>query len=354
MYTAVTDSSIVIIIDGKAKTISRGSAVSAKLLKEISKPNPDENVVALLADMKEAFGVYTGRDMEIKADGTVWRNGVQLPDMLGEKVVACFREGVDYKSLLNFFDNLNANPSKRAVTELFKFLQHKGMPITPDGCFLAYKGVDHGFWSITAGDRKMVIKGKVNEGGHIFNGIGEEIEVVKNYVDDNPENHCSTGLHAGSESYATDFARGHVVLVKINPKDVISVPSDCGCQKLRTCRYVVVGEYTGRLNDGGVTDAFDAYGSASKVDDSFDYGKRYADDYDDDDDDVEDDDVEDDDDDVEDEDDEFGDPAGSSATSTPASIGVTIHVVDLANPKTAGEMRSRMVSALRSAFGAGL
>jgi hypothetical protein len=37
------------------------------------------------------------------------------------------------------------------------------------------------------------------------------------------------------------------MIVKINPKDVVSVPSDCNCEKLRTCRYEVVGEYQGEL-----------------------------------------------------------------------------------------------------------
>jgi hypothetical protein len=31
--------------------------------------------------------------------------------------------------------------------------------------------------------------------------------------------------------------------VEINPADVVSVPDDCSCQKLRACSYKVVGEY---------------------------------------------------------------------------------------------------------------
>jgi hypothetical protein len=33
-----------------------------------------------------------------------------------------------------------------------------------------------------------------------------------------------------------------VVKVKINPRDVVSVPRDCDFQKLRTCRYEVLAE----------------------------------------------------------------------------------------------------------------
>ena len=33
------------------------------------------------------------------------------------------------------------------------------------------------------------------------------------------------------------------MIVKINPADVVSVPKDCDCQKLRTSRYEVVKDF---------------------------------------------------------------------------------------------------------------
>jgi hypothetical protein len=33
------------------------------------------------------------------------------------------------------------------------------------------------------------------------------------------------------------------MVVEIDPRDVVSVPHDCECQKLRTSRYKVVGHY---------------------------------------------------------------------------------------------------------------
>ena len=33
----------------------------------------------------------------------------------------------------------------------------------------------------------------------------------------------------------------------MNPKDVVSVPLDCECQKVRTCAYEVVADYDGPL-----------------------------------------------------------------------------------------------------------
>jgi hypothetical protein len=73
----------------------------------------------------------------------------------------------------------------------------------------------------------------------------------RNKVDDNKENGCSYGFHAGSVDYAKNFMDrdGHLMLVEINPADVVSIPTDCQFQKLRTCKYKVVGEYEIDLND---------------------------------------------------------------------------------------------------------
>ena len=129
------------------------------------------------------------------------------------------------------------------------------MPITPDGNFLAYKGVQTDYYSFTSGSIN-VLSGKVDN-GKIYNGIGEYILVSRNQVCDDKEIGCSSGLHAGSVKYATEFgSRGKVVIVEINPCDVVSIPTDCNCEKLRTCAYKVVGEYDVPL-DNNYCDKYD-------------------------------------------------------------------------------------------------
>ena len=39
-----------------------------------------------------------------------------------------------------------------------------------------------------------------------------------------------------------------MVVVKVNPKDVVSVPDDCSCQKCRVASYTVVSEYTEEIS----------------------------------------------------------------------------------------------------------
>jgi len=75
--------------------------------------------------------------------------------------------------------------------------------------------------------------------------------MARNKVDDDKNIGCSYGFHAGTLEYATGFACSNdkLVLVEIDPADVVSIPTDCNFQKLRTCRYKVVAEYERPLEE---------------------------------------------------------------------------------------------------------
>jgi hypothetical protein len=180
------------------------------------------------------------------------------------------REGVSYIRIARYMSRKMANPSARAIGEMYNFLEHKGMPLTSRGTFIAYKGVDENFWSIFGNKNTVVLQGKVDANGKILNEIGATIEVLRSCVDDDFRKDCSFGLHAGSISYA----RGHgakTVLVEIDPADVVSVPEDCNCQKLRCCKYKVIGDCTGALPDASTTEFDDP--NDDDVDDSDEYPK---------------------------------------------------------------------------------
>jgi len=135
------------------------------------------------------------------------------------------------KPLLNFLSKVLENPSRRAVQELYKFLEHGQMPLTPAGNFLAYKSVRE--------DYKDWYSNK------FLNTIGSEHTMARNDVCDDPDLGCSYGFHVGTLGYATEFNRGanRLMIVEVDPSDVVSVPHDCQNQKLRTAKYKVVGEF---------------------------------------------------------------------------------------------------------------
>lgn len=237
-YT-LTNNSITVVLDNKVYTVSNGQAHWEPVLDAIR--NNDKAKLHTVLSVANTIVTFTEGNVTVKDNQVFYRN-VPLDNCVVEKVLEFSKNKLPLQPILRFINNLMKNPSRRAVQELYKFLEHKNMPITPDGNFLAYKGVQSDYYSKTAGSI-IVIKGKVQD-GKIYNGIGEEIEVERNGVCDDKNLGCSSGLHAGSVNYATDFGRGgRVVIVEINPADVVSVPDDCSCQKLRACRYKVVGEY---------------------------------------------------------------------------------------------------------------
>lgn len=243
-YT-LTNNSITVVLKNKVYTVNNGQPQWNQVLDAIR--NNDEKQLANVLSIASSIASFTEGNVTVKDNLVLYRDK-ELDNYVVEKVLEFARNKLPLQPILRFINNLMKNPSRRAVQELYKFLEHKNMPITPDGNFLAYKGVQADYYSKTAGSI-VVIKGKVQD-GKIYNGIGEEIEVERNSVCDDKMQGCSAGLHAGSVAYATDFGKGgRVVLVEINPADVVSVPEDCSCQKLRTCKYKVVGEYEVPLND---------------------------------------------------------------------------------------------------------
>jgi hypothetical protein len=143
-------------------------------------------------------------------------------------MIQMLQEGFPIEPMVHFMENLYQNPSKRAVTELYGFLEKGNLPITPDGHFLAYKKVRDDYTDVHS--------------GKFDNSVGQVVEMERHDVDDNKDNTCSTGLHFCSMSYLSCFGGERTVIVKINPADVVSIPSDYNDAKGRACRYEVIGE----------------------------------------------------------------------------------------------------------------
>lgn len=201
-------------------------------------------VTAAVAKMA-AFGVT------VEEDKVLW-NGKELNNALVARILEFQKTGLKFEPLVNFLANMLENPSNRAIEELYPFLENECLPITEDGHFLAYKTVQSDYFSKTSG-KLTLLQGKENDRGQIYNGVGEVIECPRNEVDDVAGRTCSNGLHAGALAYAGpggvfNSSGDKVVIVKINPKDAVSVPADHNAQKLRVCKYEVVQEYVGKLD----------------------------------------------------------------------------------------------------------
>ena len=159
--------------------------------------------------------VMAKHDVEIK-NGVVYYNGDPLHCTLTRRILDLHEEQVPVDSLMAFLCNLMENPSYNSRTQLYEYLERNHVPITEDGCFLSYKYVQSDFRSCHAN-----LDGSYND-----NTPGKTVDMDRALVDDNTNNGCSAGLHVGSFDYVNPDSQTTVV-VKINPRDVVSVPNDC-------------------------------------------------------------------------------------------------------------------------------
>ena len=241
MNYIINDKSIVIFHDNKPVKVEKTAPEYNRVTAAFELPESEqEDAIAEILNKK--LGQFEEQGFTINPD-TVTYEGERLPTALADKVRSIAREGLPVKLFVNFWKNLQANPSANSVRQRYDFLSYKELPITEDGCFLAYKGVNRDSWSCHGNLKTKVLQGEVDKQGRIKNEVGKTIEVLRRDVDDERSNHCSFGLHVGSLDYAESFANGRVLIVKVNPADVVSVPNDCSCQKCRVAKYEVLDSY---------------------------------------------------------------------------------------------------------------
>lgn len=180
-------------------------------------------------------------------------NGTRLPKVLVKKLETLVGEGVDLTPFTKFMERLSKNPSAASISELYDFLSYRDLPITSDGYFLAYKGVAADYWSLKGNKDTIVEEGEVNAGGKILNTVGSTIRVNRNQVDDDRTKGCSFGLHVGSLNYAKGYGK-IMVLVKVDPADAVSVPTDWSFQKLRVSSYTVLADFGQEVRTGSATE----------------------------------------------------------------------------------------------------
>lgn len=198
----------------------------------------------------------------------IFYHGETLPKSLATKVKSIIEDGLPIGHFEKFWEKLKENSSSSSVDELVDFLSYKELPITEDGFLVAYKGVRNDYYSSTGNTKTKVLQGKVNAAGQIFNGIGEVVEVLRRDVDDDRSNECSHGLHVGSLDYASRFAT-KMVLVKVDPADVVSVPKDYSFQKCRVSKYEVLSDFVAEIEDSVVSETGEQNVVSEEDDNSF-------------------------------------------------------------------------------------
>lgn len=182
-----------------------------------------------LMNISKAITKFTQGAISVR-DGELYYGEMRLRSSLVTRILDMMAQGDEgFKSLVNFLERLLKNPSKSSVEQLWGFISHLDVDIDADGYIIGWKKVrakkDGLFDSRT---------------GKVPNDIGNIVEMPRHMVDDNRDVTCSQGLHVGAWDYVTSFSGDTILKVKVDPADVVAVPTDYNDMKMRAAKYTVV------------------------------------------------------------------------------------------------------------------
>lgn len=230
----MTSDVITVFLSNKAMTIISEQENFEKVRKlllseDYSTPEEVTKYFVTREQLEEDAKKISSEEVKVEVTSTaVLVNGIEATGIIVNRILHLKKENKPFTSLVEFLKNVAKNPLESARRELFDFLYANDLPITQDGCFLAYKKVRKDYMDCHSGEYD--------------NHIGKTVVMPREKCDANRENTCSFGLHFASYDYMGSYTGERIVIVKINPQNVVAFPKDYGNQKGRCCEYAVIGE----------------------------------------------------------------------------------------------------------------
>lgn len=236
-YT-ITPGAITVVVGNRPKVVTRSAMNFVQLAEELRRSTHNVELIAELADISTFIARVTHGEVQIAEGAVRWR-GQSVKNVIAERLIDLLQAGHDTKPISNFLDRVMQNPddvkafdpTKTVQDELFLWLESGAQPITPSGMILAFKYVDSNY--------------KDQHTHTIDNSVGQQPTMARSQVDPDRNRTCSRGLHFCSYGYLPQYGNGsnyHIMIVEVDPADVVAVPSDFSNQKGRTWTYKVVGE----------------------------------------------------------------------------------------------------------------
>lgn len=228
----LTGDTAVVVKDGKTFTVARGAPNFALLKEAILAENP--NAIEDALSLGSALSTWSKGQFSLSGGKILYKNDA-IPSALSQRIMQAVSQGINPDSFLRFYERLAKNPSSRSERQLFSFLEHQGIPIQEDGTILAYKAVRKDY--------------KDHWTGTVDNRVGVVNEMPRNRISDDPNVACDFGFHVGALDYARSYHHGESIMVicRVDPADVVCIPYDSHQQKMRVCRYEVVGHHGTKL-----------------------------------------------------------------------------------------------------------
>jgi hypothetical protein len=221
----------------------------------------DPNGIADLFDVTETvtrqFAQLT--DRVAVRDGVITLDGDPVHGTLQDQILDFLDNDQDFGPLVAFYEKLATNPLGDVTQGLYDWIVGQkvngALTITEDGDVIGYKSVATRAPEWRTDEQVVYVPSRRGEG--IVNGRevtssqfieqvpGDVVEMPRSRVLHAPSQLCGDGLHIGTWDYASNFYGGDsVLLVKFNPRDIVSVPDNNAGWKLRVCRYTIIDTVT--------------------------------------------------------------------------------------------------------------
>lgn len=230
----ITRDNISMMYKGKIYNIPSTHTSFDAIKEHLKLEDHSQDFIESIVEVKQLIEKWSRGNVKIAGNEVFYKNQ-PVHNALANRLYELFDEGFDITPWSNFMEKVMTNPSQDAKDRLFIFLEKNQSPITPDGDFITFKRIRPDWTDIYT--------------GKFDNRIGTIVEVDRLEV--NPDNSvtCSHGLHVAASHYLdkgpTDFSNtlnSRTIVCKVNPADVVAVPSDYKETKMRVCRYEVISE----------------------------------------------------------------------------------------------------------------
>lgn len=232
-----------------------------------------------------------------------------IPSQLQTHIRQLLNQGLSPEALINFHKLTLLNPNWESVKQLYRFITHNNVPLTPEGLVVTYRvvtkapyfGVNHDSGEVRElgvslhpqirdeADQPYVqeqlaeVSSRIRfvdiYTGTFDNSIGMMPEMPREEVTFDPDKHCGPGLHGAAPHYIPFYGGGGnpirppagrtwsdmslqeqyehikesdaapVTINLVHPADVVSVPNDMRHAKMRSCRFFVAGLYNSTYKD---------------------------------------------------------------------------------------------------------
>jgi len=234
----ITKDSAVVVLDGEILTVKRGQGVIFDRVVEAIEAGDYDSIPSILSPKDLLDKVNLTFD---EKTGQIYFQNYPLKSNLTDRIFQYWENEVPYEPLLNLLRKIMSHKGARGYMQedLFDFLECNDLPITEDGCFLAYKQ--------TTEDGSPPYWGNCS----IRYAVGKTISEPESKNNYDRETCGGAGLYFGNRKYWGDAWKGkgwtgggRMFLVKIDPRHVISVPTAYNDGKAKCWKMEVVKEFT--------------------------------------------------------------------------------------------------------------